>query len=692
MTPNQFPYMNPDLSIEERVTDLLQRLSVDEKIKLLAGNRFYQTHSIKRLGIKPFKMTDGPYGVARHSSLFRKNTKFPGGKSLAATWNRKLAFQFGKAAGEETRATGRHALLAPGINIDRSPLNGRTFEYFSPDPYLTKELTIPMVRGIQTNRIAACIKHYVANNQETNRHLISVEIEERALHEIYLRSFRQVIQEANPWMLMTSYNKVNGHYLHANKALLRELVFDEWSWPGFVVTDWFAFKNSNPQPSIKECIQAGVSLEMPRTHIYRPQVLQDAITENKVSIEDLDNLITRLLRAMFLVGNFDKRKHLPKAQRNTQQHQELARIIAEESMVLLKNENQILPLDISKIKEIALLGPNLNKKFGKLLYGMSSAVVPPYEITPFQGIKDFCRGKVKITNDPSKGEYALFFAGLNHDSEGSFIRPTKDPIEREKLHGNDAEGTDRIQLELPDDQIALINETAKTNPNTIVILLNGSPIAMDGWLENVPVVLEVWYPGMEGGKAIARTLFGENNPSGKLPITFPKKLSDSPAHKSKRNFPGENLKVYYDEGIFVDYRYFDQENIKPLFEFGYGLSYTKFDYSKLQLENNINGNKKFSISLDVTNVGDRNGAEIVQVYSHEVESSVLRPPKELVGFMKVFLKSKGTQTIHIPLKPEDFAFYDINSHKWIVEDGKYELMVGKSSRDVQLRKEFIYQR
>ena len=691
MTPSQFPFTNPKLSVEIRVDDLLTRLSLDEKIKLLAGNRIYQTHPIKRLGIKPFKMTDGPMGVSRHSSMFRKNTRFPGGKSLAATWNRTLAFQFGKAVGEETRATGRHALLAPGINIDRSPLNGRTFEYFSADPYLTKELAIPVVRGIQTNRIAACIKHYVANNQETNRKLVSAEIDERTLHEIYLRAFKQVIIDTNPWMLMTSFSKVNGEYLFTNKDILNELL-QQWNFQGFVVSDWNSLSCTEPMVSPEACIKAGLSLEMPKAVGYHPDLIKNALKEEKLSSQDIDRVVRPLLRVMCLTGQFNKDDILPKAQRNTQAHQTLARKIAEESIVLLKNEGQILPLDEKTMSSISVLGPNKDKKFGKLLAGGSSGVHSPYEITPLKGLRERCKRKIKLISDPAKADYAIIFAGLNHESQGSVVRPEKDWQKAALLTGNDTEGTDRAQLELPDDQVTLINETVKLNPNTIVVLLNGSPIAMDGWLENIPVVLEAWYPGMEGGHAIARTLFGDNNPSGKLPITFPKKLADSPAHKSKRTFPGENLQVFYDEGIFVDYRHFDQENIVPLFAFGYGLSYTDFEYGSLQLDRQqITDHEKFTLSLDVTNVGNRTGAEIVQVYSHDVESSVLRPPKELVGFMKVFLKPNETQTIYIPLKPEDFAFYDVSVHKWSIEEGLYRLLVGSSSRNIILTENFKYQ-
>jgi beta-glucosidase len=649
----------------------------------------FNTHPIKRLGIKPFKMTDGPFGVSMHSSRLRKNTRFPGGISLAASWNRDLSRKFGAAVGEEARALGRSAILAPGININRSPLNGRTFEYFSEDPFLTKEIAIPYVKGLQEDKnVAACIKHYVANNQESNRFTIDALIDERTLHEIYLRAFMEVIKEADPWMIMTSYNKVNGHYLMANKDLLRDLVFDEWNFKGFVVSDWYACARADPHVKTEDCIKAGMSLEMPKADVYYPDRLQRAYNEDKISDEDLDDLLSRLIRVMALVGLFKENEHL-KNRRNTPEHQELARKMAEDGMVLLKNDNNILPLNINKIEKIGVLGPNKDKKFGKLLYGGSSAVKPPYEITPLKGLKEKCRNKVEIIDNPLEADTIIIFAGLNHDSNVSNL-----PWRRKKVElpwGNDTEGADRIQLELPEEQVNFINQTVQQNPKTIVVLLNGSPIAMDGWLENIPAVLEAWYPGMEGGHAIANILFGDTNPSGKLPMTFPKNLSDSPAHKSPFTWPGEGLRTKYEEGIFVGYRYFDKENIKPLFPFGYGLSYSKFTCTNFSLnKKELTSTNTLIVSVDVTNSGEHAGAEVIQVYFQDVECSVERPVKELVGFEKVYLDPDETKTVNIAIKASDLAFYDVFSHSWKIEQGKFNLLIGTSSRDIIYEDSFEY--
>ncbi|MHA2306382.1 MAG: beta-glucosidase, partial [Candidatus Hodarchaeales archaeon] len=678
---NQESLPKAEFNLNKQVDYYLNQLTIEEKFKLLAGNRIFNTHSIKRLGIKPFKMTDGPFGVSMHSSLLRKNTRFPGGINLAASWNRRLAREFGIAVGEEVRALGRHAILAPGININRSPLNGRTFEYLSEDPFLTKELAIPQVRGIQEEKkVAACIKHYAANNQETNRYTTDAQINERTLHEIYLRAFKDVVKEADPWMIMSSYNKVNGKYLMANKELLRDLVFDQWNFKGFVVSDWYACSRSKPRVLAEDCIKAGMSLEMPKADVYHPDNLQKAFNEGKISEEDLDDLLCRIFRVMALVGLFEKDKQV-KNRRNTPEHQELARKMAEDGMVLLKNENNILPLNINEIDTIAIVGPNKEKKFGKLLYGGSSAVKPPYEITPLKGLKDKCKNKVKFVNEPSEANVVIIFVGLNHDSNVSFV-----PGRRKKVEipvGNDTEGIDRIQLELPEEQKNLISKTVQENPKTIVVLLNGSPIAMEGWLEKVPVVLEAWYPGMEGGNAIANIVFGDTNPSGKLPMTFPKKLSDSPAHKSSLTWPGEGLKTKYEEGLFVGYRYFDKENIEPLFPFGYGLSYTKFTFNNFSLDK-----KKFSssdtlnVSVDVTNSGKYAGAEVLQIYFHDVKCSVERPMKELIGFEKVYLDQSATKTVKIAIKARDLAFYDIDSHNWKLEPGEFKIYAGNSSSNI----------
>jgi beta-glucosidase len=390
-------YLDDTNSIENRVEDLLTRLTPKEKFKLLTSPgrlRIYVTAPIKRLGIPSFKTSDGPIGVAMHSSGFKKNTRFPSTVALAATWNRALAQDVGVAMGEEMRAVGRHVLLAPGMNIARTPLNGRTFEYFSEDPYLTKELAVPVVRGIQSMSVAACLKHYAANNQETDRRSSSSEIDERTLHEIYLRAFMGTVKDANPWTIMTAYNMVNGVFCCENKYLIRETLMDKWGFDGLVMTDWFA--SGGDKKTTEDCINAGLSLEMPWPSKYKMSSLEKAYQEGKFSDETLNDLVRRNLRAMMRTGLFDSPDELPQGSRNTSEHQELTRRVAEEGIVLLKNSENLLPLDIDEIKKIAIYGKHMKKRFGRLLSGGSSAVSPPHEVTPLEGLIKKTRGRIQL--------------------------------------------------------------------------------------------------------------------------------------------------------------------------------------------------------------------------------------------------------------------------------------------------------
>ena len=677
--------------VELKVDFLLKELSLEEKFKLMIGYFRFQTNTIPRLGIKTFKMTDGPLGISRHSSFLRKNTYFPAGINLAASWNRKLAHECGEAIGREARAINRLCVLGPGININRTPYNGRTFEYYSEDPYLNKEIAIPFVKGIQRQKIAACPKHYVANNQETNRHTVSSEVDERTLHEIYLRSFKEIIEEADPWTIMTTYNLVNSEYVHGSSKLLNSTLFEKWGFAGFVMTDWWATRERGvTQPTTEEAVKAGLSIEMPIPILYEKAKLKKAFAEERISLEDIDNLIKRILRVYAKVGMFDDKVNLLKGERNTKRHQDLARKMSEEGIVLLKNENNLLPLDITKIQRIAVLGPNLKKKFGKFLSGGASAVKPPYEITPLQGLKEKCKGKIKILSDPSKADVVLLFMGLNHDSP-SKIMSDKTTKSKEE-HGYETEGMDRKEFGLNVSQIQLINETAKINPNTVVILINANPVSMDEWLSKIPALVEAWYPGMEGGRAITKVLFGDVNPSGKIPLTFPKRIEDSPAHKTTKTFPGENLKVHYEEGIYVGYRYHEKNNVEPLFPFGFGLSYTTFRFNKVSSDKNSLKSMKDSLELNVsvTNTGDKAGSEVIQVYSEDVKSSVDRPIKELVGFEKVYLEKGETKSVEVIVKSKDLAFYDMETKDWKVESGDFILHIGNSSDSIKLQKKITY--
>ena len=663
---SSLPFKNSSLGLDERVDDLLKRLTLKEKFKLSSGRLIWFTRKIKRLGIDSFAMFDGPHGVRPDYKGERPCTYFPCSICRAATWNPSLSKKFGIAIAEEVRELGAHMILAPGINIQRTPMCGRTFEYQTEDPYLNKMLAISVVKGIQSQRIAACVKHFICNNQETNRFTSSSEVSERALQEIYLPAFKATVEDADAWSFMSCYNKVNGIYGSEHFNLIRERLMREWGFRGFVVSDWSATVFATTEG----CVNAGLSLEMPTRKVYTLKNMEKAFEEGKFSLDYLNENIKRLLRVMFLVGCFDNKDSLPVGSRNTPEHQALARKIAQEGIVLLKNENQILPLKIENIEKIAILGPNMELKTS--IGGGSTTNFPPYEITALQGIKERCKGKVEIIDSPTDADISILFVGLNH---------------KENM---DAENTDKSSFKLPLDQIKLIKDTIKQNKNTIVVLISGSPISMEEWINEISVLVEAWYAGMEGGRAIADVLFGDVNPSGKLPITFPKKLSDSPAHKSDKTYPGDD-KVLYDEGIFVGYRHFEYNKIKPLFPFGYGLSYTTFRYNKIRMDSNqVSSNEIIRVSVELENTGSREGAEVVQLYLQDVESSLTRPVKELKGFKKIFLKPDQKETIYFELNREDLAFFDEELNDWDVENGKFKILIGSSSEDIRLETEFYY--
>jgi beta-glucosidase len=665
-----FPFWDMTLDLETRVEDLLNRLTLEEKFALLSGTEKWKTKPITRLGVPSLLMTDGPHGVAPHRSNDSddfETTYFASAICMAATWNPDLLYAFGTAIAQEVHAIGFHMLLAPGMNIDRTPMNGRTFEYLTEDPYLNKKMASQTVRGIQSQRVAACIKHFAANNQDTHRYSMSSQVSDRALHEIYLPAFKECVEKADAWALMSCYNRINGIYGSAHKELVRDTLMNKWGFRGCVVSDWGATK---PIKKVEDCINAGLSLEMPEDYLLKPKRLAKAFKLGKFTIETLNDNIRRLLRLIFLVGLLDNPKTIPQGSRNTPEHQQISHQIGAEGCVLLKNEQNILPLDKSKIKRIAVIGPNADKKmaFG----GGSSIVKCPYEITPLEGLRTLCGNQIQITSTLTDVDAAIVVVGLNHD-----------------LY-NDCEGRDRKNFELPISQIELIQSTSQQVPKTIVVLINGSPVSMDPWLGNVPVVIEAWYGGMQAGKVIAQIIFGELNPEGKLPLTFPRKLADSPAHtNSPRTYPGimklrlKHDKVYYDEDVFVGYRYFEANGIKPLFPFGFGLSYTKFAFSNLKLDKDSSrSTPEIHVSVDVKNIGDREGKEVVQLYVQPPGLAIKRPKKELKGFQKISLLPGEIKTVALTLSKLDCAYYDSSKKDWVVEKGIHRILVGNSSDNI----------
>ncbi len=694
-------YLDPAAPLEARVEDLLGRLTIEEKISLLHGDSKFTTAAIPRLEIPVRWLSDGPHGVREEikKDVFSPagrtddfSTAFPCGSALAATWNPALGQSEGEVIGEEALVRGKDIMLGPGVNIQRTPLCGRNFEYLGEDPLLAARMAVGYIRGQQSRDIASCVKHFAANNQETERGSVNVEMDERALREIYLPAFRAAVQEAGVWTVMGAYNKFRGEHCCHNDYLLNQILKKEWGFRGLVMSDW------NGTHDTKQAALNGLDLEMgtekrPYDEYFLATPYLDGLRRGEFPMAGLDDKVRRNLRVMFATHVFDERA---KGSINTKEHQTVARRVAEEGIVLLKNERAALPLDPAKLKHIAVIGENATRL--QTHGGQSSEIKAFYEITPLDGILrrighavsvTYAMGYDAPTRDPRttkvKAEDAglpaeeltaraiaaaraadvvIFVGGLNHDL------------------GFDCESRDRADMKLPYGQDALLTKIVEANPRTIVVMVAGSPVEMGPWLERAPAVVQAWYGGMEAGNALARVLFGDVNPSGKLPCTFPKQLADTPAH-TVGEFPGQDGTVHYNEGLLVGYRWYDTKKIEPLFPFGHGLSYTKFEYSAVTVTAGQGANGPVAtVELELANTGDREGAEVVQVYVRDLESSLPRPLQELKAFSKVSLKPGERRKVSLPLTREAFAFYD-PARGWVAEAGKFAIAVGSSSRDIR---------
>ncbi|GAB4311525.1 MAG: glycoside hydrolase family 3 C-terminal domain-containing protein [Promethearchaeota archaeon] len=648
---------------------------MEEKAALLAG-RDWSTTPVERLGIPPMKMTDGPHGVGPHSSGGATCTYFPVGVCRASTWNPRLCREFGVALAGEVRSVGYHVILGPAVNLVRTPLCGRNFEYQSEDPFLNARLAVATVKGIQSQRVAACVKHFAANNQEHWRLWVNVHVDERVLRELYLPAFRASVEEADAWSLMACYNRVNGPFGCENAELIRRIAQREWGFRGFVVSDWGA---TNYTESAASCLNAGLSLEMPRPNRYVPEQVVAAVRAGEVPVETLDDAVRRLLRVMFLVGLFDHPGSSPAGARNVPEHHDLARRLATEGMVLLKNEGGVLPFDPGDVKAVAVLGPNADLRLAE--GGGSSQVRPPHEVTPLEGITAAGKAlgvQVESLEDPEEAgsaDAAVVVVGLNHSN------------------GNDCEGFDRESFDLPASHVELVKAVAGVVPRVVVVLVSGAPVSVVDWVDDVPGVVEAWYAGQEGGRALADLLFGRENFSGKLPVSFPKHLSDLSVHASPRRYPGEDdedegPQVYYEEGLFVGYRDLDAKGVEPAFPFGHGLSYASFRYESLSVSGPNDSSGDVDVSFTIFNDGLVPGKEVAQVYVSKADSEVPRPPKELKGFVKVALKPGEGRRVAVRLRRRDLAHFDVESGGWRVEPGAYRVLVGASSRDPRLSGEF----
>ena len=809
---------------------LLSKLTLEEKVTLLAGADTWRTHVIERLGIGALKVSDGPNGVRGENKDTKSQTSasFPIGTALGATWNPELVRAIGIALGEETKTKGAHVLLGPTVNVHRHPLAGRNFECFSEDPHLSSRIAVSYIQGLQSEGVGACIKHFVANDQEFERFSISSEVDARTLQEIYLPAFKSAVEEAQPWTLMSAYNRVNDTYVSENKTLLNEILKDEWGFDGMVISDWYGTYSDNVPA-------AGLDLEMPGPARWMGEKVLEAVRNGTLDEAVIDDKVLRILRTLQRVGALDNPEIIAEQSIDNPAHRALIRKTGREAIVLLKNDDDLLPIT-EKIRSVAIIGrPAQTVTFQG---GGSSEVNPHYVVHPLEAIRarygcaldvkyapgpsihrdvplldpaglaadDGTPGKVSIQqydNTSLEGEpFKEFMAGgtqqawfgekaLDHDpsafslrmsggwtapESGSYtfvltavgrarwwlngekmldwwqIKDFNQPqnfvgieaetitrakeihleagqtynftVEYASMPGGrwrtirlgclppqpddpigdaaalakesdvavvfagltaewESEGQDRINMDLPGEQNELIARVAAANPNTVVVLNAGSPLHMP-WVNDVKSVLQMWYLGQESGNAIADILFGEADPGGRLPTSFPKRIEDNPAHI---NFPGENGMVRYGEGLFVGYRYYDKKNIAPLFPFGHGLSYTSFSFDVLELDQ---AGGEINAQVTLTNTGSRKGQEVVQLYVRDLQSSLIRPPKELKSFKKVQLDPGETRTVTLTLQEADLAFYDDLKKAWIVEPGEFEVLVGRSAGDIRLSGKFVW--
>ncbi len=701
-------YLDPSADIEARVEDALSRMSLDEKIAAIHAQSTFSLPGVKKLGIPELWTSDGPHGVRPEvpwndwgNPGWNNDScvAFPALTCLAATWNRDVAGQYGAAIGEEARFREKDVILGPGVNMYRSPLCGRNFEYMGEDPYLAGKLAVPYIHGLQSKGVGACVKHYACNNEERHRHKTDVEVSERALREIYLPAFEMAVKEGGAWSMMASYNLFRGTHCCHNGYLINDILKGEWGFDGVVMSDWAGCHDTD------EAVKGGLDVEfgtrvgkkMPADEsvydtYYLAQPYKEGILAGKYDEEGLNDRVRRVLRLTFRTAmNMDK----PFGSMCTQEHLDVARKVAQEGIVLLKNEGDVLP--VRKAGKISVVGENAYKKM--CIGGGSSMLKPIYEMSPLEGILEraaqegmevvYSRGYVgdttttqdgissfqKLADDRPRAEliaeavensrdadYVIYVGGLN------------------KSLYQDCENRDRLEYGLPYGQDELISELAKVNHNMTVVIISGNAVAMP-WIDQVPSVLLGWYGGSEAGRAIADVLFGDVNPSGKLPFTFPVKLEDNPAHYNGKTFPTRG-KNHYDEGIFLGYRWHEKMDIKPLFAFGHGLSYTDFEYGDVTLSSKKIRGGKITIKVPVTNVGQVAGSEVVQVYVHDCEASVEMPEKQLKGFDKVYLEPGQTKTVSIELGPDAFRFFDEESMDWKTEPGDFEILVGSASNNI----------
>jgi len=654
------------------IQSLIEQMTLEEKAALCTGASAWTTTPVERLDIPEMIVSDGPHGVRRVPDVHSMGKKslpatcFPTASCLSSTWNVELIQQMGIALAEECMALNVDVLLGPGVNMKRSPLGGRNFEYFSEDPYLGGEIAASFINGIQSRGVGVSLKHFAVNNQEFQRFGISAEVDERTLREIYLPAFEKAVRQAQPWTVMCSYNKINGTFVSEHHELLTEILKNEWGFEGLVVSDWGAVRDR------VAALKAGLDWEMPGPQDRRVNTVIEAVRFGELDEATLNKSVRRILRIVF------KAKETPKEGAfDVDAHHELARKIASEGMVLLRNDGT---LPLKGQQHIAVIGRSAKSPYFQ--GGGSSHINTTKVAIPFKEIQ-------------SRAENAELTYAEGYPRDDSFRQDLIDQAVTVAQAADvallyialptfkESEGYDRKDLDLTNQQITLIKAVAKVQPRTVVVLNNGAPVAMSEWIDSVAAVLEGWMMGQAGGAAIADILFGHVNPSGKLGETFPLKLEDTPSYT---NFPGGAGKVNYGEGMFIGYRYYDAKLMPVLFPFGYGLSYTTFEYSNAQISaKNFKDVEGVTVTIDVNNKGNHAGMETVQVYVHDQKSDLIRPEKELKGFAKVELKPGETRSVSIQLDFRSFAYYHPRYKQWITEDGDFDLLIGASSADIRAR-------
>lgn len=655
--------------MERNLKELVSQMTLEEKAGMCSGLDFWHLKSVDRLDIPSVMVSDGPHGLrkqddkADHLGINEsiKAVCFPPAVLSACSFDRDLLRELGDTVGKEAQATDVSVVLGPAVNIKRSPLCGRNFEYYSEDPYLAGESAAAFIDGVQSHHVGTSIKHFAANNQELNRMSCSSEVDERTLREIYLPAFETAVRKSQPYTVMCSYNKINGTYSSENPWLLTEVLRDEWGFEGYVMSDWGAVNERVPG------LKAGLDLEMPTSGGLTDREIVAAVQDGSLDESVLDQAVERILRITFTwLDNREEQDFTLEADHET------ARRIAEESMVLLKNEN-VLPLTPSE--NVVFIGGFAKKPRYQgggsshiNSFRVDSAIDAVRDIAEVSYVEGFSSSKdiydeklaAEAVEAAKKADKAVIFAGLPDSFE--------------------SEGYDRSHMRLPECQDRLIREIAEVQPNTIVVLHNGSPVEMP-WKDDVKGLLEAYLGGQAGGSAVVNILYGKVNPSGKLAETLPLKLSDNPSYL---NF-AEREKVNYSEGVFVGYRYYDAKEMEVAFPFGHGLSYTTFKYSNLKLDRTeMTDQDTLTVSVDVTNTGSRAGKEVVQLYVSDRTGSVRRPLKELKGYEKVSLDPGETKTVTMTLDKRSFAWYSTELHDWYAASGEYEILIGASSRDIRL--------